>query len=57
MLNVDDCSRPALDTFIRFLQMARNAHTIDIDMRMDGVDYRFEADVLKYMKPVYENDS
>lgn len=54
ILNVDDCSRPALDTFVRFIQMSPNAHTIDIDMRADGVDYRFEADILKYMKPYYE---
>lgn len=54
ILNVDDCSRPALDTFIRFLQMSPNAHTIDIKMRINGVDYDFEADILKYIKPVYE---
>ena len=56
LLNVDDCSRPALDTFVRFLQMSPNAHTIDIKMRMDSVDYVFEADILKYMKPYYESE-
>ena len=56
LLNVDDCSRPALDTFVRFLQLSKNAHTIDIKMRMDGVDYVFEADILKYMKPYYESE-
>ena len=54
MLNADDCSRPALDTFIHFLQMSPNAHTINIEMKGDGKIYMFEADILKYMKPVYE---
>ena|SRR5579859_3157593 len=57
-LSSEHMSDLAIETLNAFLTMAKNAHTIDIYMRADGRDYKFQADVFKYIKylPVYRND-
>lgn len=44
------CSHPAIENFNSFLKRAPQAHTIDIIMRVDGVEHRYQADILKYME-------
>lgn len=58
-LSSEHMSELSIQTLQAFLAMASNAHTIDIHMRADGRDYKFQADVLKYMKglPVYKNNA
>lgn len=57
-LSSEHMTGQSIKTLQAFLAMASNAHTIDIHMRADGRDYKFQADVLKYMKwvPIYKND-
>lgn len=57
-LSSESMSEPAIKSWMQFLAMASNAHTIDTTLRADSKEYSFQTDFLKYVKwlPVYRND-
>lgn len=51
ILDLADCSGPAIKTFDQFLTLVRHgAKFIDIRVRKDGQEYEFQADILKYVR-------
>ncbi len=57
-LSSEYMSEAAIKSWMQFLSMANNAHTIDTTIRADSKEYAFQTDFLKYVKwlPVYRND-
>jgi hypothetical protein len=57
-LSSEHMSEPAIKSWMQFLAMANNAHTIATTIRADSKEYAFQTDFLKYIKwlPVYRND-
>lgn len=52
IIDTENLSQPALETMIHTINLSRQAHMTNVDMRINGENKIFEADWIKYLEPI-----